>query len=287
MAQDYDNMGKNLWTDHADDLSKFVLDVDDVEVLEHLDTEQQTVIARHTDITKRVRINKHEAILHVELQLRESTDKPMWARNAQYQGYLVGKYQMPVYSNVIYFHPNAGRMDPGGYAYKRNGYENVNRYKVIQLSKIDGQAILEMQAPGLLPFTPLMKPPAGMDLERWLQQCVDATRSAPVDQRTQAELFYGIYLFGGVVYNSELLERLVSEGLMQESKTYQLLSEKFTRKTTIENTLALLERRFAVDAVRALIPALQSVTDSQKLQQLLLEAAEVKSIEAFAQMLNE
>ena len=291
MAQDYDNMGKNLWTDHADDLSKFVLDVDDVEVLEHLDTEQQTVVARHTDITKRVRINKHEAILHVELQLRESTDKPMWARNAQYQGYLVGKYQMPVYSNVIYFHPNAGRMDPGGYAYKRNGYEHVNRYKVIQLSKIDGQAILEMQAPGLLPFTPLMKPPAGMDLEHWLQQCVDATRSAPVDQRTQAELLYGIYLFGGVVYNSELLERLVSEGLMQESKTYQLLYEKLSkrlvRENTIENTLALLERRFAVDAVRPLIPALQSVTDLQKLQQLLLEAAEVQNIEAFAQMLNE
>lgn len=27
MAQNYDNIGKNLWTDHADDLSKFVLDV--------------------------------------------------------------------------------------------------------------------------------------------------------------------------------------------------------------------------------------------------------------------
>ncbi len=291
MAQDYDNMGKILWTDHAEDLSKFVLNVDDVEVLEHLDTEQQTVIAKRTDITKRVRINNQEAILHVELQLRESTEKPMWARNAQYQGYLVGKYQMPVYSNVIYFHPRAGRNDPGGYAYKRNGYEHVNRYKVIRLIKIDGQAILEMQAPGLLPLTPLMKPPAGMDLERWLQQCIDATHSSLIDQQTQAELLYGIYLFGGVVYNSELLERLVSEGLMQESKTYQLLceklSEKFARETTIENTLALLERRFAVDAVRALIPALQSIADSQKLKQLHLEAAEVQNIEAFAQMLNE
>ena len=287
MAQDYDNMGKNLWTDYADDLSKFVLDVDDVEVLEHLDTEQQTVIARHTDITKRVRIGKHEAILHVELQLRESTDKPMWARNAQYQGYLVGQYQMPVYSNVIYFHPNAGRIDPGGYAYKRNGYEHVNRYKVVRLIEIEGQAILERQAPGLLPFTPLMKPPAGMDLEHWLQQCVNATRSTSVDQQTQAELLYGIYLFGGIVYNSELLEQLISGGLMQESKTYQLLREKFIRENTIENTLALLERRFAVDAVRALIPAFQSVTDLQKLQQLLLEAAEVPNIETFAQMLNE
>ncbi len=287
MAQDYDNMGKNLWTDHAEDLSKFVLDVDDVEVLDHLDTEQQTVIAKRTDITKRIRIDNQEAILHVELQLRESTDKPMWARNAQYQGYLVGKYQMPVYSNVIYFHPNAGKYDPGGYTYKRNGYEHVNRYKVIRLIAIEGQAILEMQAPGLLPFTPLMKPPAGMDLEHWLQQCVDATRSTLVDQRTQADLLCAISLFGSIVHNPQFFQQRIPEGLMQESKFYQLLSEKFTRQTTIENTLALLERRFAVDAVRALVPALQSITDSQKLKQLHLEAADVQNIEAFAQMLNE
>ena len=67
MAQDYDNMGKSLWRDHAADLSRFVLDEDDVEVLEDLDTEQQTVIARQTDITKRVRVNNQEAVLHVEL----------------------------------------------------------------------------------------------------------------------------------------------------------------------------------------------------------------------------
>ena len=28
--------------------------------------------------------------------------------------------------------------------------------------------VLEMQAPGLLPFTPLMEPPLGMNLERWV-----------------------------------------------------------------------------------------------------------------------
>ncbi|MCE2416772.1 hypothetical protein J4G07_22590, partial [Candidatus Poribacteria bacterium] len=82
MAQDYDNTGKSLWTDHADDLSRFVLGEEDVEVLEDLDTEQQTVIARQTDITKRIRVNNQQAILHVELQLRDSTRTPMWARNA-------------------------------------------------------------------------------------------------------------------------------------------------------------------------------------------------------------
>ncbi len=157
MAQDYDNIGKSLWTDHAADLSRFVLDEQDVEVLEDLDTQQQTVIARQTDITKRIRVNNQQAILHVELQLRDSTRQPMWARNAQYQGYLVGEHQMQVYSNVIYSHPNAGRNDPGGYTYSWNGYEHTNRYKVIRLIEIEGQAILEMQSPGILPLTPALQ----------------------------------------------------------------------------------------------------------------------------------
>ena len=287
MAQDYDNMGRSLWVDHALDLSRFVLDEQNVEVLEDLDTEQQTVIARQTDITKRVRVNNQEAVLHVELQLRDSTREPMWARNAQYQGYLVGKYQMPVYSHVIYFHPRAGRNDPGGFAYKWHGYEHANRYKVIRLIEIEGQAVLERQAPGILPFTPLMKPPAGMDLERWVQECVDTTIATPVDQGIQADLLYATSLFGCIVHNSELYERLIPEELMRESKFYQRQQERIARETTIENTLALLSDQFQAETVSALAPALRNVNDLQKLKQLLRAAARVQNIEAFAQMLYE
>ena len=281
MAQDYDNMGKSLWTDHATDLSRFVLDEDDVEVLEDLDTEQQTVIARQTDITKRVRVNNREAILHVELQLRESTQKPMWARNAQYQGYLVGEHQMQVYSNVIYFHPNAGRNDPGGYTYSWNGYEHTNRYKVIRLIEIEGQAILEMQAPGILPFTPLMKPPVGMNLERWVQECVNTTMTVPIEQRIQADLLYAISIFGCIVHNTELYQRLIPEELMRESKFYQLM----LRENTIEHIIALLEQQFHTEAVRALTPMLQNIDDLERLKELHLAAARVPNIENFAQKL--
>ena len=287
MAQDYDNIGKSLWTDHAVDLSRFVLDEDDVEVLEDLDTEQQTVIARQTDITKLVRVNNNKAILHVELQLRDSTDTPMWARNAQYQGYLVGKYQMPVYSNVIYFHPRAGRNDPGGYTYSWNGYEHTNRYKVIRLIEIEGQAILERQAPGLLPFTPLMQPPVGTGIERWVQACVDTTQAAPVDQKTQADLLYGIYLFGSVVFDATLLEQLIPEELMRESEGYQRQMEKAARETTLKNTLTVLNRKFPAEAVNALTPEMQNIDDLQRLEQLLIAAAEARNLDTFTQMLHE
>ncbi|MXY28220.1 hypothetical protein F4Y59_08695 [Candidatus Poribacteria bacterium] len=278
MAQDYDNMGKKLWADYAEDLSRFVLNIDNVEVLADLDTEQQ-IIERQTDITKHIRINNHEAILHVELQLRDSTDSPMWARNAQYQGYLVGKYQIPVYSNVIYFHPRAGRNDPGGYTYKWHGYEHTNRYKVIRLIEIEGEPILEMQAPGILPFTPLMKPPAGMDLERWVQECINATRATPVDQ--QADLLYGLSLFGSIRHDPQLFKERIPEELMQESKFYQLM----LKETTIEYILALLEQQFHTEAVRALTPMLRNIDDLERLKELHLAAARVPNIETFAQKL--
>ena len=281
MAQDYDNMGKSLWRDHAADLSRFVLDEDDVEVLEDLETEQQTVIARQTNITKRVRVGKQKVILHVELQLRESTQKPMWARNAQYQGYLVGEHQMQVYSNVIYFHPNAGRNDPGGYTYSWNGYEHTNRYKVIRLIEIEGQAILERKAPGLLPFTPLMKPPAGMDPEHWVQECIDVTRAAPIDQQTQADLLYGLSLFGSIAHDPQVFKQRIPEELMQESKFYQLM----LRENTIEHIIALLEQQFHTETVRALTPMLQNIEDLERLKYLLLAAARVPNIEAFTQEL--
>ncbi|MDE0484001.1 MAG: hypothetical protein OXI67_15595 [Candidatus Poribacteria bacterium] len=280
-------MAKNLLTDYATEISQFVLGVKDVEVLENIDTEQQTIIGQRTDSTKRIRVDNSEAILHIELQLRDSTHKPMWARNAAYHGYLVGQHQIPIYSNVIYFHPNAGTNDTGRYEYNWRGYKYTLHYKVIRLINIDGQAVLEMNAPGILPFTPLMKHPAGMDIEQWAQECINVTCAVPVDQRTRSDLLYALYLFGGIVYDSELFERLIPEELMQESKTYQRQREKFLRENTIENTLALLQDQFHAEAVIAITPALRNISDLPKLKQLHLAAAKVQSIEAFAQMLNE
>ena len=82
---------------------------------------------------------------------------------------------------------------------------------MIRLIEIEGQAVLEQQAPGLLPLTPLMKPPAEMNLEQWMQECVDTTRAVHVDQRTRADLFYALYLFGSIAYDPQLFKRRISE----------------------------------------------------------------------------
>ena len=158
---------------------------------------------------------------------------------------------------------------------------------MIRLIEIEGQAVLEMQAPGLLPFTPLMQPPAGMDLERWVQECVDATRAAPVDQETQADLLYGIYIFGSVVTDAMLFKRLILEELMRESKGYQYLMERAEKRATVRYILTLLKRQFRPEAVNALTPAIENIDDLQRLEQLLIAASETRNIESFARMLHE
>ena len=186
-----------------------------------------------------------------------------------YHGYLVGEHQLPVYSNVIYFHLNAGRNDIGLHQYSWQGYEYKLQYKAIRLSQIDGETILAKQAPGLLPFLPLMKPKAGMDTEQWIQNCIDTASAVSTDQQMQSDLLCAISLFGSIVHDGELFKRLIQEKNMQEFKYYQFLREKFiaqgieqgVRNTTIRHILALLESRFSEDAVRDMFAKVESIDD--------------------------
>lgn len=294
MAQQYDTTGKDILNERINEIAQFVLNVSDVQVLTDLDTEQRLVRAFRTDITKRVHFNGHDAVLHIELQLRDSTEKPMWARNAHYHGYLVGEHRLPVYSNVIYFHPSAGKNDPGGYEYSWNGYDYRLSYKVIRLIEIEGQTILDAQTPGLLPFTPLMKPPNNMPLDRWVQQCIDATVATSIEAPTKGNLLYGLSLFGGLVHDRSLFE-CIPEELMQESSVWQHQREKFmaqgieqgAKEATRKNLLTVLNTKFHREAVRALTPALENIDDLQRLEQLHFIAVNVKSLEDFTEVLFE
>ena len=168
MAQDYAQYGEKVMDrPRPRPFAIIVLDEEDVEVLEDLDTEQQTVIARQTDITKRVRVNNQEAISYMSSCNSARVHlKPMWGPKRTISRIPRRRIPDPCLppTSFISIHPLA-EMIPGGYTYEWNGYEHTNRYKVIRFIEIEGQAVLERQAPGLLPFTPLMQPPAGMPPE--------------------------------------------------------------------------------------------------------------------------
>ena len=76
------------------------------------------------------------------------------------------------------------------------------QYKVVRLIKIEGQAILEEQDPGLLTLMPLMKRPKGMDANRWLGECIKATSTADVDPQDRDDLLAALGIFGGLIHDS-------------------------------------------------------------------------------------
>ena len=301
MAQHYDSAVKYVMLEHSQEFAEFMVGHSNIKVLERLETEEPTVKAHQNDSTLKVQIGAETVIFHTEVQT-DNSRKPMWYRVAGYNGFLMNLHEMPVYSNVLYLHPKAGRNDKGYYAYKGPGYEYTLRYKVIRLIEIEGQPVLEMQAPGLLPLTPLMKPPEGIEPNHWLEKCIDATVSVSAEQHTRDVLLAALGIFGGLIYEPQLIKQRLPEGIMQESPFFQLYIqeakeaalkegleqglEQGEKRGTIENIIALLGMQFETDAVEALKPALESIDDLQDLRQLLLAVPQSDSLETFMKSLS-
>ena len=74
---------------------------------------------------------------------------------------------------------------------------------------------------------------------------------------------------------------------MQESKFYQRQRERIIRENTTKHILTLLEQQFHTDAVRALTPIIQNISDLQRLEELHIAAVKAQNIKTFTQMLSE
>ena len=137
MAQHYDNAAKYIMLEYSQEFAEFMVGHSDITVLERLETEEPTLKTHRNDSTLKVQLGNETVILHTEVQT-DNSRKPMWSRVVGYNGLLMNLHEIPVYSNVLYLHPKAGRNDKGYYAYKGHGYEYTLRYKVIRLIEIDG-----------------------------------------------------------------------------------------------------------------------------------------------------
>ncbi|MCE2438581.1 MAG: hypothetical protein J4F39_04035 [Candidatus Latescibacteria bacterium] len=62
---------------------------------------------------------------------------------AGYIGRAIEQHGVPVFSSVIYLRPDAGHRDPGQYLQTHPGHRVLVQYKVIRLSELEGQRILD------------------------------------------------------------------------------------------------------------------------------------------------
>ena len=217
---------KALIQTYPQDFARFALAQDDVEVLEVLDTEQPTVETHRMDSLMRVRIDGTEALVHHEFQTTDSTPSAMPLQMAGYMGRMLEQYGLPVYSHVIYLRPNAGRHDRGEYVQDRRGYRVVIQYKVIRLSELAGQAILDGGYTGLLPFAPLMQPPEGLAAAPWLRQCVQRAEALPMAAEIKANFLTDLVILSGLVYDYQTIQRIIPEDIMYESSVIQHFAEQ-------------------------------------------------------------
>ena len=195
--------------------------------------------------------------------------------------------------------PDAGRNDPGHYVQERRGYRVLVQYKVIRLIEIDGQRILAEGPSGLLPFAPLMQPPAGVDAEGWLRQCVNRAQQVPMDESRKANYLADLAMLSGLVYNLETIMTIIEEETMYESSVVQYFTEKGIeqgikqgierggRKGTLEALLEVLEIRFGLAASDPLAARIGATDDVQRLKQLLRAAVQVPSLDAFRHLLDQ
>ena len=311
---EFDTISKHLIQKYPNDFASFTLGREDVEVLAVMDTEQYTVEARQADSLIRVRIDGEEVLVHNEFQTTDSTNPSMPRRMAGYIGHAIRQHGLPIYSNVIYLRPNAGQHEPGHYVQEHLGYEIAIRYRVIRLIEIEGECVLESGQSGLIPFTPLMKPPEGMASDVWLHQCIHTARTRPIARSSRADYLAGMVALSELVYASETISDIIlKEGIMdliRESSLFQSLTqqsreesfeqgreegieegieqgiEQGGRERAIEDILDVLEIRFDLRQTDPLSARISAIGDLQRLKQLHRAAIEVSNLDEFERMLD-
>ncbi len=290
---EYDTISKHLIQTYPKDFIRLIYGQDDVEVLDILNTEQNTVDTRHMDSLIRVQIAGQETLVHHEFQTTDDPSMPL--RMAGYIIRAIEQHDLPIYSSVIYLRRNAGRRDPGYFIHDISGRRVVIEYTVIRLSEIEGQDIIDRGPSGLFPFAPLMKRPVGIDSEAWLRHCVDATNDLLVDESIKVDFLGRLMILSGLEYDPTLINRiLLQEGLMdaimRESSFAQYIKqqgiEQGGRQRAIEDILDVLEIRFDLSEAHPLSDRIAAIDDLQRLKQLHRAAIQVSSLEAFEQVLD-
>ena len=248
-------------------------------------------------------MNRDELVLvHIEFQVGDSAAPEMVRRNVGYLGRCYERYGLPILSHVIYLRPNAGRNDPGGYRQDVPNHRFIVEYKVIRLIELDGQSVFDAQNTGLMPFAPLMQPPAGMERLQWAIQCNERTKTLSLPTDIRSNLLVSQWVMSGLIHPHQAISSFLSEAVMQESSVYKHLietagkeyyqqgiqqgTEQGARQSTIRALFAVLEFRFDGHAVQVLRPALESIQELQRLQELHHEALRAETFEAFIQNLE-
>ena len=292
---DFDTISKTHARAHPMDFVNHCLDFeeqDDVIFVKIITPEQPTIEMHQADMLIEVELNGERVLVHLEFQTTDSYDPEMSLRMAGYIIRTVETYRLPVYSGVIYLRPDAGRRDPGYYLQDRPNHRIFIEYQVLRLIEVEGAPILAAKPPGLIPFTPLMKPPEGVSSEEWLRRCVQTADS--LDVPNKPAYLGSLAVLGNLIYDPETISNIILEETMNQPSILEYWAERAhqqgiqqgVRESTREYILAALEIRLQADATQTFKPALDAIDDLQRLKQLHRAAVLAENVEDFQRALE-
>ena len=285
----FDSASKRLVQKHPRDFVAFAFRLrniapDEFSDVELITPELPTVEMHQADVLIKVNLRGKYVLVHFEIQTTDSFDPPMALRMAGYIIRLVETYRMDVYSHVIYLRPDAGRNDPGLFVQDIVGQRILVEYQVIRLADLDGQAVLDAKHPGLLPFTPLMKPPVDVNESEWLRRCIATVDS--LDVPNKLDTLGVLAVLGNALYDNEAILETIRRITMNAAPIVQYVGAQAANERSREHILKLLAARLQPEAASTFKPVLDTIENTQRLEALFDAALEISSVEEFRQVLK-
>lgn len=270
------------------------------DVKAHLSGEFQ-FIQRYSDEIFQVQGQMGHFILAVEVQLH--TDKRMPRRMRAYAALAEEKYELPVYPVVFYLlPPRTGVVPPDAYHSQFMGLTAHQDFHVVPVWKLNAQQVLEEGIVAFVPFIPLMQ----QGDANAILESVKLLRERGIEQEAETVLA----LFASFVMKPEQIKKLMrwNMAILRESPWYnQILQEGLEQgvqqgleqgvqqgleqgklEGRRQDILYLLRARFNPPEPRvlAISKRLNALTDMDRLRNLLVEAAQAPSLEAFEKHLG-
>jgi hypothetical protein len=235
-----------------------------------------------------------EQFLHIEIQNRINEDEAfvqMPYRVAYYGLAARGRYgKMPQQVLILIKDSASARRVP---SFFEEGRMRVD-FDIVRLWEVDPEPLLQSGLIGLLPLIPLMR---GDSVEELLETCTESISEQVQSNQERSELI-GIALLMATLRNKNIsardfLRRKEMSNILLESPIFEeLFGEKLeeARQQTLLDTerqavLRALQHKFR-SLPEELTQRMESVTDRQRLEQLLYAAMDAASLESFQQQLE-
>ncbi|WP_170269855.1 Rpn family recombination-promoting nuclease/putative transposase [Caldanaerobacter subterraneus] len=252
MGNKYDTTLKNMFSDLADDILSYFLEIQHVK-MEELSIEFPRVETRESDMVFKCTTSGGNVIaVHIEFQ--SDNDNKMLYRMLRYATEIMEKYNLMPYQVVIYIGKSSLNMvNKIDFDFGKENFLSYG-YKIIDVGEIKFSEIIQTNYYELFALLPLMdKKKRQEEKEQYLKKCVEAIKNIPLDMERKREIAARARILAELVYKKDAVDRMFAEVMkmlrLEDSETYRKLIKEGERNKSIEIAKKLLKEGMDIDKI--------------------------------------